>query len=425
MDELSLVEIIRILVKGKKIISLVTAVCLLVTVIIVFFMMDPIYESQTMLMISPITNAVVKEDDNNFSGLVSTLSQYPQMTIDTYREQVKAPVILQYLRKELDMEDVPLSAIANKITVRAIDKTNLITIGVRDTNPDQAAKIANLVSNKFTEFVSSTNKKQAENSAKFIQEQMEKEKINMEDSSKKLEEFLAKPRGPQELRLELDGKLSKITEFKTTVAQVKVDVQAAKSSLSHAKNLLNSTPKTMVTSKTLVNNDLLSDLIKEKTGLSTLDISKLKLTDEEINEVYVALSASVNELELEVSSLTAQGESLEKEITVLQKEIEMLQSELASKQQEYDLLQHELDLNRQTYDAYQAKYKEAMIKESAEIGKSSILIVSEAIAPKSPVAPRKILISGISALVGFLLGFGFVFINDYMGKNKEISSIKV
>ncbi|NLD48657.1 MAG: lipopolysaccharide biosynthesis protein, partial [Clostridiaceae bacterium] len=240
-----------------------------------------------------------------------------------------------------------------------------------------------------------------------------------------LEEFLAKPRGPQELRLELDGKLSKITEFKTNVAQVKVDVQAAKSSLSHAKNLLNSTPKTIVTSKTLVNNDLLSDLIKEKTGLSTLDISRLKLTDEEINEVYVALSASVNELELQVSTLTSQGESLGKEITLLQKEIEMLQSELASKQQEYDLLQHELDLNRQTYDAYQAKYKEAMIKESAEIGKSSILVVSEAIAPKSPVAPRKVLICGISALVGFLLGFGFVFINDYMGKNKEILSIRV
>ena len=260
------------------------------------------------------------------------------------------------------MEDTPLSVIANKISVKAIDKTNLITISVKDKDPAQAAKIANLVSNRFTEFVTETNKKQAETSAKFIKEQMEQEKLNMEQTSKKLEEFLAKPRGPQELQLELDGKLEKITEFKTIASQVKVDLAAAKSSLSHGQSLMKSTPKTLVTSKTLLNDDLLSGLIKDRTGLSTKDIAKLTLNDEQINEVYVVLAGLVNELELQVSSLAAQGEGLESEINIMQKEIETLQSELAAKQQEYDLLQHEMDLNKQTYDAYQAKYKEAMIK---------------------------------------------------------------
>lgn len=419
MEEISFVEIIQIIFKGKWIISIATAVCFVVSIIVAVFILEPIYESQTMLMISPITVVSAKEDDNNFSGLVSSLSQYPQMTIDTYREQVKAPVILQYLRKELDMENTPLSVIANKISVKAIDKTNLITISVKDPNPEQAAKIANLVSNRFTEFVSETNKKQAESSARFIKEQMEKEKGNMEESSKKLEEFLAKPRGPEELRLELDGKLKKITEFKTNVAQVKVDVEANKSSLAHAKSLLSSTTKTLATSKTLVYDDLLAGLIKDKVGLSTVDISKLTLNNEEINEVYIALSGSVNELEIQVSSLNAQRESLEKEIAVLQKEIEILQAELASKQQEYDLLQHEMDLNKQTYDAYQAKYKEAMIKESAEIGKSSIVVVSEAIAPKSPVEPSKALIVIVCSLIGLFMSFGFLFIKMYWEKSKD------
>lgn len=413
MEEISILDIIQIMQKGKKFIAIVTAVSLVFSIIVAFFVLKPVYESQTMLMISPITIDSAKSDNNDFSGLVSSLSQYPQMTIDTYREQVKAPVILQYLRKELGMEDVPLSIISNKITVKAIDKTNLITISVKDNNAEQAAKIANLVSHRFTEFVSETNKKQAESSAKFIKEQMEKEKENMEATSKKLEEFLAKPRGPQELTLELEGKLSKITEFKTTAAQIKVDAEAAQLSLEHARNLLNNTPKTLVTSKTLENDALLSGLIKDKTGLSTADISKLTLKDEEINEVYIALAVSINELEIEVSSLTAQKESLEEGIATLQKEIEMLQSELASKQQEYDLLQHEMDLNKQTYDAYQAKYKEAMIKESAEIGKSSIVVVSEAIAPKNPVEPNKKLIVVISVLLGFTISFAIVFVKEY------------
>ncbi len=424
MEEISFVEVLQIMLKGKWIISIVTAVCFILSAIIAVFVLQPVYESQTMLMISPITNVSAKEDDNNFTDLVSSLSQYPQMTIDTYREQVKAPAILHYLRKELGMDNTPLSAIASKISVKAIDKTNLITISVKDTNPEQAAKIANMVSKRFTEFVTNTNKKQAENSAKFIKDQMEKEKENMVESSKKLGEYLAKPRGPQELKLELEAKLTKITEFKTTAAQVRVDEGAARSSLQHGQSLMKSTPKTLVTSKTLVNDDLLSGLIKDRTGLSTKDISSLSLNNEEINAVYVALSGLVNELELQVFSLSAQSENLEKEIASLQKEIETLQSELATKQQEFDLLQHEMDLNKQTYDAYQAKYKEAMIKESAEIGKSSIVIVSEAIAPKSPVEPEKSVIVIISTLLGFMASFGFVFVKEYWDKCKNTFYVK-
>lgn len=424
MEEISFLEIIQIILKGKWLISIATAVCFVVSLVVAFFILEPIYEAQTMLMISPIKVESAKEDDNNFSGLVSSLSQYPQMTIDTYREQVKAPVILQYLREELDMREVPLSDIANKISVKAIEKTNLITISIKDPNPEQAARIANLVSNRFTDFVSETNKKQAESSAKFIKEQMEKEKENMEGTSKRLEEFLAKPRGPEELRLELDAKLKKITEFKTNIAQVKVDVEVAKSSLNHAKSLLNSTPKTVFTSKTLTNDDLIGGIIKDMTGLSTVDISKLKLSDEQINEVYVALAGSVNEIEIQLSSLNAQKESLEKEISLLQKEIETLQAEIASKQQEYDLLHHEMDLNKQTYDAYQSKYKEAMIKESALIGESSIVVVSEAIAPKRPVEPQKVVIVLISSIIGSCIGFGIIILKYYwerINRNAHIS----
>ena len=91
MEEISLVDVIQIMIKGKWIISIVTAVFFILSVIISVFILQPVYESQAMLMISPIINVSAKEDDNNFSDLVSSLSQYPQMTIDTYREQVKAP----------------------------------------------------------------------------------------------------------------------------------------------------------------------------------------------------------------------------------------------------------------------------------------------------------------------------------------------
>lgn len=419
MEELSLIEIIQMILKGKWIIAIVTFAFMITSVITSVFILDPIYQSQAMLMISPIVNVTTKESDNTFSELVSSLSQYPQMTIDTYREQVKAPVILQYLRNELGLKDVPLSNIAGKISVNAIEKTNLITISVKDKDPEQAAKITNLVSKKFTEFVSETNKKQAESSAKFIKEQMEKEKENMEESSEKLKEFLAKPRGPAELNLELESKLEQITEFKTNITQFKIDESMTRTSLMRGQSLLKNTPKTLITSKTLISDDLLSGILKDEMKLGTKDMAQLKLNEEEINDIYISLTNKVNELEIQFSSITSKIENLEKKILERQNEIEVLQSELATKQQEYDLLQHEMDLNKQTYDAYQQKYKEAMIKQSAEIGESSIVIVSDAIPPLNPVEPRKAVIVIISSFIGFLISCVFVFLKEYWLKSTE------
>lgn len=419
MEELSLIEIIQMILKGRWIITIVTIVFMVVSLLTVVFILDPVYEAQTMLMISPITNVTTKEADNTFSELVSALSQYPQMTIDTYREQVKAPLILQYIKDQMGWKDVPLSNIAAKISVKAIEKTNLITINVKDKDPEQSAKIANLLSERFTEFVSETNKKQAESSARFIKEQMEKEKENMEVSSEKLKEFLSKPRGPEELRLELEAKLAQITQFKTDLTQLKIDEATIRASVIRGQNLLRETPETLITSKSLINDDLLSSVIKDKTKLDSKDISQIKLKDEQVNQIYIELANKVNELDVELASIISQIENLEKKITERQQEIEVLQSELAAKQQEYDLLQHEADLNRQTYDAYQQKYKEAMIKQSAKVGESSIVIVSEAIPPMIPVEPRKAVVVLLSSFVGLLLSIAFVFFREYWVKSSR------
>lgn len=423
MEETSLRDIIETIIKGKMIIASITVVCMLFSFIISFFVLKPEYEAQTMLMISPILNSETQsKDSNSFSDLVGTLSQYPEMTIDTYREQIKAPVILQYIKEEMNMGDKPLSTIASKISVNAIPNTNLINITVKVNDAKEAAQMANLVSKKFTEFVSETNKKQAENSAQFIIQQMEKEKIDLNESSEKLKEFLSKPRGPEELKLELESKLKQLTEFKTKIVQIKIDEKEKKAALEHAKSLLKNTPLKIITSKSIVNDDLLSDIIKDKTNIDTSDIANIKLTDEQINEIYTALMNNINKLELEYSSLVSQRESMEQEITSRQEEIEVLQAELAQKQQEYDILNHEVELIKQTYDAYQQKYKESVIKQSAEIGKSSIVVVSEAIPPVKPVGPKKALNLAISMLIGLVVGFLVVFFKEYLYKNNIASN---
>lgn len=415
MEEISLRDLIYIVLRGKWIIAGFTIFCVLITGIASFFFIAPVYEAQAMLMISPIENTSSEDTEGNrFFNLVGALSEYPQMTIDTYREQITAPVILDYIRKETNMTDKPLSAIASKITVNAVKNTNLITITVRDNNPETAREIANLISERFSSFVSETNRKQAEGSAEFIKAQQEEEKINLDKVLEELKNFLAQPRGPQELQMELDSKLQQLTEFKTQVTQLTIDKQTVAFSLDQGKKILSKTPETMVTSKSIIEDEFLSGIARDKTGAETSELANLRLSSEEINEIYVEAAKQVNELELELAALTEHLRNTQEQIIIRQNEIEVIQLELAEKQQKYDMLEHDVELSKQTYDAYQQKYKEAMIKQSAEIGKSSIIVVSEAITPKNPVAPNKLLNVGIALVLGLMISLFAVFLRAYI-----------
>jgi len=304
LEEISLRELIETILKEKWLIAAITIVCMAAGITMTYFIMDPVYEANTMLMISPITDSTsVDTEGNRFFNIVESLSKYPIMTIDTYKEQVKTPVILDYIRKEMGWNGKSLAEISNKITVSKINNTNLLNVTVKDTDPEVAAKVANLVSERFSCFVSETNRNQVENSAKFIKSQVEKEKDNLDRAMEELKIFLSQPRGPEELGQELESKLAQLTEFKTEVARIRVEEKAAASALATAKNILDATPVTIVTNKTLADDELFSDIIKDNSGLETEEIAGLKLSNEEINEAYVEASKKVNEIVVELASL--------------------------------------------------------------------------------------------------------------------------
>lgn len=414
MEELSLRELIETIIKGKWIIATFTIISLTVSVIVTFFVIDPVYEAKTMLMISPITDSTTSDTEGNrIFDLVESLSKYPLMTVDTYKEQVKTPAILDYIRTEMGWNGKSIGEISDKITVSAINNTNLLNVTVKDTDPDVAAKVANLISEKFSSFVRERNRQQIENSAQFIKSQSEKEKENLDRAMEELKEFLAQPRGPEELRQELESKLAQLTEFKTEVSRIRVEEEAMTSALATAKSILDTTPATIVTNKTLLEDELLSDVIKDNLGLSTEDTAGLKLSNEEINEAYVEAAKKVNEIIVDLAVLSAQRINIEKQISSLQEEIETLQAEYAEKQQKYEMLNHEVELARQTYDAYQQKYKEAMIKQSADVGETSIIVVSKAVPPAKPVSPNKTMNLTISVVLGLMTGVFVAFFKEY------------
>lgn len=421
-DEISLRELIEVLLKGWKLIAIITIISVLTSGIFSFFIIDPTYEARTTLMASFATDKLVnKKSPDDIQGILDTISTYPIMTIQTYKEQIKSPEILQQTIDELglDKEGFTLNMLKNMIELETIKDTNLIAVKVKHTDPELAAKIANTVAQKFTSFISNMAKQQASKSSQFIQSQLEVEKKKLDNALLELKQFLSQPRGVDELKAEVNSKLKLLTSYKTQLVQKEVALNKLEAALEAAEKELKATPKVLVTKKSLAEDPLLNQIVSDNSDVSVKDTINLTMESEEINESYIELSSKVSNYRISIAETSKEIEDIKNKIELTKKELENIQVELAEKEHQQKLIQRKVNLAQSTYDAFLKKYEETRIAESSEIGDSSILIVSKAVVPQTPVSPRKALNLAIAGVLGVMIGVFVVFFKEYWENSAE------
>lgn len=424
-EEISLRELIETLIKGWKLIAIITAICVLVAGIYSFFIIDPTYEAKSVLMASFATDKLVNISKNGDSveGILNTISTYPVLTIQTYKEQIKSPKILQQVIEDLNLSEKEITRVGlrDMIALEAIKDTNLIEIKVSSSDPELAANIANAMSTRFTEFVTDLSKQQASKSSKFLKAQIESEKSKLDEASLELKRIMAQPRGVDELASEQAAKLTLLSEYKVGVVEKEVALNKLKAGLAAAEEELKNTPQILVTNKSVSEDQLLGRIVSEKNNMSAAEASSITMKNEEVNINYIELSTKVAEYKILVSETTKELELMKSKIDQTQKEIEKIQSELAEKKHELNLVQRNVDIAQGTYDAFLKKYEEIRVAETTEMGESTINIVSPALVPIRPVGPRKMLNVAIAGVLGIMLGVFIAFFKEYW-KNSAVSS---
>lgn len=424
-EEISLRELIETLIKGWKLIAIITAICVLVAGVYSFFIIDPTYEAKSVLMASFATDKLVNISKNGDSveGILNTISTYPVLTIQTYKEQIKSPKILQQVIEDLNLSEKEITRVGlrDMIALEAIKDTNLIEIKVSSSDPELAANIANAMSTRFTEFVTDLSKQQASKSSKFLKAQIESEKSKLDEASLELKRIMAQPRGVDELASEQAAKLELLSEYKVGVVEKEVELNKLKAGLAAAEEELKNTPQILVTNKSVSEDQLLGRIVSEKNNMSAAEASSITMKNEEINSVYLSLSSQVSNYKMDISEATKELELMKSKIDQTQKEIEKIQSELAEKRHELNLVQRNVDIAQGTYDAFLKKYEEIRVAETTEMGESTINIVSPALVPIRPVGPRKMLNVAIAGVLGIMLGVFIAFFKEYW-KNSAVSS---
>ncbi|MDF2802091.1 MAG: hypothetical protein K0S61_1994 [Anaerocolumna sp.] len=416
-DELSLREIIEVLLKGWRLIAIITAISLLFSGIFSFFIQEPVYEAKTILMASFATEKLtnIPANTEDIAGILDTIAAYPTMTIQTYKEQIKSSKILQQVINELNLDkyEINRTKLRKMVELETIKDTNLIAVKVTHKDPKLAVDIANTLAKEFTYSITDMTRQQASKSSLFLKSQLEVEKKNLDQAALELKVFLSQPRGTNELRQEFDSKLLMLTTFKTQLVEKEVELNKVSAGLTVSEKELKNTPQVLVTKKSVGQDPLLNQIIAETNGTSIKDAAQITMESEEINAAYISLNAKVSEYKITVSEMSREIDTIRTKIDVTQKELEAIQLELVDKEHNQALIQRKVDLSQSTYNTFLNKYEEIRIAESTEIGDSTINIISQAAIPEEPTGLGKVFNLAIAGALGIMIGVFVAFFKEY------------
>jgi len=415
-EEISLRDLIEILLKGKKVIAIITAIAIIAAGLISFLVLDPVYEAKTILMASGV-NAKTQSQSGiqGIEELLDSMSQYPQMSIEAYKEQINSPQILNQVIEELNLEKkgITREKLKNMIALNTIKDTNLITIAVKNEEPMLAADIANTVAKKFTAHITEITKSQADKSSNYIKTQMEIEKENLDTVLLEYKNYLSQPKGLLELQKEVNLKTDLITNYKNDLINAEIEEKKILASLDAVNKELENTSEKIVLRKTIVDDSALTQYIDNKSDNVEQNIFSLQLESEELNEVYTYLNSQKSDYEIKLSETRAHKKALIEAIETTRNELETLQAELADKQHQDNIIKQKVEFAQSTYEAFLNKYEETRILKSSDIGEASIIIASPALEPLIPVGPKKMMNMAIAAVLGLMIGVFIVFFAEY------------
>lgn len=147
-QEIDLLELWEAIKKRWIIVVVIPLIAALTSGIANFFILDPIYEASTTL----IVGKKASEEQQASQLLDNSVLQANKQLALTYSEIAKSRTVeenvinklnLHYTKEELD----------KKISVESVKNTEILAISVQDKDPQVAALIANTMAEKFSESV--------------------------------------------------------------------------------------------------------------------------------------------------------------------------------------------------------------------------------------------------------------------------------
>lgn len=415
--EVSIRDLILIILKGKLLIAILTIASVVISGVLSFFILPPRYEAKAELLANPFNFNQTNLADSINNDIIEQLTKLPSMTIETYLQQILTPDVLNSTIKELDLRDpdgklISAGRLRERISVKNIDGTNTLEITANGEDPELTANVANALAQSFIQFISMTSRTQGQQVVDLIAEKLVAEQRNLNEKSKALAEYWRNNRNINLLKKEAENFINQISSYQTDLqnaeTQILADTETLRVLAEAAKNLpgidLNDFQINILVGSTANKQGNADDQLQLSLGKDGISVALLKI---EISKIQNRLAAN-----------TSLKSILENQITEMDKKLTETQILVTEEEYKFNTISRDMAMAVQAYDAYQLKYKDALLTVATDIGKTSIIVTSAAVAPEAPVSPNKMFNLIIAALFGILLGIFVVLFTDYWQKAK-------
>ncbi len=142
-QEIEVRELIAAILKRWWLIVLILVVAVATSTAVNFFILTPIYESSTTLLVGkPVEGVQIIYQD----------IQVNRQLVRTYEQIAKSSTVANGIIADLNL-DLTTRGLLNKIEVRQVKDTEIIAISVKDPSPEHAALLANGVAGIFMSHV--------------------------------------------------------------------------------------------------------------------------------------------------------------------------------------------------------------------------------------------------------------------------------
>ena len=210
MEEISLRELIEILLKRKTMIIAITAIAIIVAGLLSFFVLDPIYEANTILNVQNIsysthsgnvngTNIFLNNENMDWNelsqidpgisqdsrALILSLIEYPSMSEEAYANKLLGHELLTKVKERIpELSHAKIGSIKSKINIES--KNGLFTIKIKDKDPKIATAIGNELAAAFISYVDSYNSDYVDRLDKYIIAAIENQEKDLNELASEL-----------------------------------------------------------------------------------------------------------------------------------------------------------------------------------------------------------------------------------------------
>lgn len=137
---ISIEEIFEALKKRWKMIALITILATVVSGVLSFFVINPVYEASTKVFIG--------KEENSEEGYNSSDIQMYQKLLKTYAQAIKTRDLLDAAIKETKY-DLTVGQVSSGLTVTPVTDTQILEIKYQSLDPKEAEVILKSISNEF------------------------------------------------------------------------------------------------------------------------------------------------------------------------------------------------------------------------------------------------------------------------------------